>query len=82
MRLIRWKRIGQSGHELIAAILFSFVIHGLLVVAVLLFSLIASSKVSVPISYQVMLVSVPTAVETALPQEAPLAAPKPAKTTE
>jgi len=79
MRLIRWKRIGQSGQELVAAVLFSFVIHGLLVVAVLLFSLIASSKVSVPISYQVMLVSDPTAVETALPQEAPPPAPKPAK---
>jgi len=79
MRLIRWKRIGQSDRELVAAVLFSFVIHGLLVVAVLVFSLIASSKVSVPISYQVMLVSDPAAVETALPQEAPPLSPKPEK---
>jgi TonB family protein len=78
MRLIRWKRIGQSGQELVAAILFSFVIHGLLVAAVLFFSLVASSKVSVPISYQVMLVSSPTAVGPTLPQEAPPVQPKPA----
>jgi TonB family protein len=79
MRLIRWKRIGQSEQELVAAILFSFVIHGLFIAAVLLFSLAASPKVSVPISYQVMLVSAPTEVEPALPQEAPLLSPKPAE---
>jgi len=77
MRLIRWKRIGQSGQELVAAILFSFVIHGLLIAAVLLFSLVASPKVSVPISYQVTLVSAPTAVDQAQTQEAPLLPPKP-----
>jgi TonB family protein len=76
MRLIRWKRIGQSGQELVAAILFSFIIHGLLIAAVLLFSLV-SPKVSVPISYQVMLVSAPTTVDQTLPQEAPLVPPKP-----
>lgn len=70
MRLIRWKRIGQSGQELVAAILFSFVIHGLLIAAFLLLSLAASSKVSVPISYQVMLVSAPAAIDQAPPQEA------------
>jgi colicin import membrane protein len=79
MRLIRWKRIGQSGQELVAAVLFSFVIHGLLIAAVLLFSLIGSSKVSVPISYQVMLVSAPTAVEQTLPQEAQPPSTKPAE---
>ena len=86
MRLIRWKRIGQSGQELVAAVLFSFIIHGLLIAAFLLFSLAASSKISVPISYQVMLVSAP-AVDQALPQEAapqppkPTAAPAPKKTS-
>lgn len=77
MRLIRWKRIGQSGQELVAAILFSFVIHGLLIASVLLFSLVASPKVSVPISYQVMLVSAPTAVDQALSQDAAPLLPKP-----
>ena len=80
MRLIRWKRIGQSGQELVAAVLFSFVIHGLLIAAVLLFSLAVSPKVSVPISYQVMLVSAPTAVDQALPQEAAPPSPRPAET--
>jgi TonB family protein len=80
MRLIRWKRIGQSGQELVAAILFSFIIHGLLIAAFLLLSLAASSKVSVPISYQVMLVSAPAAIDQALPQEAAPQPPKPAET--
>lgn len=79
MRLIRWKRIGQSGQELVAAVLFSFVIHGLLITAVLLFSLVASPKVSVPISYQVMLVSAPAAVDQTLPQETAPQPPKPAE---
>jgi TonB family protein len=78
MRLIRWKRIGQSGQELVAAVLFSFVIHGLLIAAVLMFSLAASSKVSIPISYQVMLVSAPTEIGQAQPQEVP-PVPKPAE---
>jgi outer membrane biosynthesis protein TonB len=77
MRLIRWKRIGQSGRELAAAILFSFIIHGLLIAAALVYNLAASPKISVPISYQVMLVNAPTAVEPAQPQEAPLPPPKP-----
>jgi len=79
MRLIRWKRIGQSGQELAAAVLFSFIIHGLLIAAFLVFSLAASSKVSIPISYQVMLVSAPTAVDQTLPQEAAPQLPKPAE---
>jgi TonB family protein len=82
MKLIRWKRIGQSGQELVAAILFSFIIHGLLITAFLLFSLVTSRKVSVPISYQVMLVSAPTAVDQALPQEAQSASPKPVEAPE
>lgn len=77
MRLIRWKRIGQSGRELAAAILFSFIIHGLLIAAALVYNLAASPRISVPISYQVMLVNAPTAVEPAQPQEAPLPPPQP-----
>jgi len=75
MRLIRWQRVGQSGQELVAAILFSFVIHGLFITALLFFSLVTTSKLSVPISYQVMLVSAPTAVETTQPQDAAPQAP-------
>ncbi len=80
MRLIRWKRIGQSGQELVAAILFSFVIHGLLIAAFLMFSFVATSKVSVPLSYQVTLVSAPAVVEPAQPQEAQTPSLKPAET--
>ena len=77
MRPVRWKRIGQSKQELVAATLFSFIIHGLFIAAVLLYSLVAPTKVSVPISYQVSLVSAPATIEPAPPQEAPLPAPKP-----
>ncbi len=77
MRLIRWKRIGQSGQELAAAILFSFIIHGLLIAAVLVYNFAVSPKISIPISYQVALVSAPTAVGPALPQEASPPPPKP-----
>jgi len=80
MRPVRWKRIGQSKQELVAATLFSFIIHGLFIAAVLLYSLVAPTKVSVPISYQVSLVSAPATIEPALPQEAPLPAPKPVET--
>jgi len=77
MRLIRWKRIGQSGQELVAAILFSFIIHGLLIAAFLVFSFVATSKVSIPISYQVTLVNAPAAVEPAQTQEVQTPSPKP-----
>ena len=57
MRLFSARRIGQSGLELVAAILLSFVFHGLLVLAILFLRLVARSTISVPLSYQVMLVN-------------------------
>ena len=60
MKLLTGKRIGQSGGELAAAVLFSFFIHSIAFVAVLFLVVQGAPRVLVPPSYRVKLVDLPT----------------------
>lgn len=68
MRSYTGSKIGQSDHELLSAALFSFIIHGLILTGFLLYLLAAPSKIVVPASYQVKLVSGPRQA----PEETPV----------
>lgn len=60
MKLLTGKRIGQSGGELAAAVLFSFFIHIIAFVAAIFLVFQGSPRVLVPPSYRVKLVDLPT----------------------
>jgi outer membrane biosynthesis protein TonB len=60
MKLLTGKRIGQSGSELAAAVLFSFFIHSIAFVAVIFLVVQGTPRVLVPPSYRVKLVDLPT----------------------
>jgi len=59
MKLLTGKRIGQSGSELAAAVLFSFVIHCILFIAAIFLVVQGVPRVLVPPSYRVKLVDLP-----------------------
>jgi len=60
MKLLTGKRIGQSGGELAAAVLFSFFIHCIMFVAAIYLVVQGVPRVLVPPSYRVKLVDLPT----------------------
>jgi TonB family protein len=60
MKLLTGKRIGQSGGELAAAVLFSFFIHIIAFVAAIFLVFQGAPRVLVPPSYKVKLVDLPT----------------------
>jgi len=77
MRLFSGKRLGQSGHELVLAILFSFLLHAIVVTASLyVFYLVAVPHTFIPPYYQVKLVGQPADLPQAPQGEAPPAPPK------
>ena len=79
MKLLTGKRIGQSGGELAAAVLFSFFIHVILFTAAIFLVFQGASRVLVPPSYRVKLVDLPPEIANLPPtmseQAAPPAAP-------
>lgn len=60
MKLLTGKRIGQSGGELAAAVLFSFFIHIIMFSAAIFLVVQGVPRVLVPPSYRVKLVDLPT----------------------
>ena len=60
MKLLTGKRIGQSGGELAAAVLFSFFIHCIMFIAAIYLVVHGAPRVLVPPSYRVKLVDLPT----------------------
>lgn len=60
MKLLTGKRIGQSGGELAAAVLFSFIIHIIVFVAAIFLVVQGAPRVLVPPSYRVKLVDLPS----------------------
>ena len=60
MKLLTGKRIGQSGGELAAAVLFSFFIHSIAFIAAIYLVIHGVPRVLVPPSYRVKLVDLPT----------------------
>ncbi len=84
MKLLTGKRIGQSGGELRAAVLFSFIIHCILFFGVLFLVVQGPPRIVVPPSYRVKLVDLPpdaanlapTMSEQAPQPEAPVEKPK------
>ncbi len=79
MKLLTGKRIGQSGGELAAAVLFSFFIHSIAFIAAVFLVVHVAPRVLVPPSYRVKLVDLPTDAANLPPtmseQAAPPAAP-------
>ena len=78
MRAFSTHKVGQSSQELLAASLFSFVIHGLLLATALFFSMIKTFIAPVPVSYQVALVQAPADAPQTLSPALPPAPSKPA----
>jgi len=80
MRLFSGKSVGQSGTELSIAVVFSCIIHTLVVFAALFVSMTVAPKVQVPLNYQVKLVGQPTdltpAPQAAQPPAPPVEEPK------
>jgi colicin import membrane protein len=84
MKLLTGKRIGQSGGELSAAVLFSFIIHIIFFSAALLLAFQGPMRTVAPPSYRVKLVDIPpdianlppTMAESAAPPVAPVPAAK------
>ena len=60
MKLLTGKRIGQSGGELATAVLFSFFIHCIILVAAIFVVVQGAPRVLIPPSYRVKLVDLPT----------------------
>jgi len=85
MRLLTGMRIGQSGGELKAAVLFSFIIHVIFFSVALLLAFKGPMRTVAPPSYRVKLVDIPpeiaklppTMAEPAAPPVAPAPAAKP-----
>ncbi len=75
MRQLFRKRIGQSGHELVPAISFSFILHVIFFFAAFFLAARASQKTFIPPAYQVTLVG-PVADIPAVPAGAVPAAPE------
>lgn len=76
MRRLLGKRIGQSGHELALAVLFSFFLHTLLIVGSFIVYWAVVPKMFVPPAYRVKLVGLPSDLSPAPHGEAPKEAPK------
>jgi len=76
MRPFSVKRIGQSGSELTQAIVFSFILHVLVMLAAVFLYISGPPKVYIPPFYQVKLVGQPADLTQAPPGETPPAPPK------
>lgn len=81
MRQLFRKRVGQSGHELISAISFSFILHVIFFFAALFLAARATHKAFIPPAYQVTLVG-PVSDMPAAPAGAVPAAPEAEKRRE
>jgi TonB family protein len=79
MRRLLGKRIGQSGHELALAVLFSFFLHTLLIVGSFIVYRAVIPKVFLPPAYRVKLVGLPSDLSPTTRGEAPKETPKPDK---
>lgn len=75
MKLLTGKRIGQSGGELSAAVLFSFIIHIIFFSAALLLAFQGAPRTVAPPSYRVKLVDIPPDIANLPPTMAEPAAP-------
>lgn len=75
MKLLTGKRIGQSGGELSAAVLFSFILHIILFSAALLLVFKGPVRTVAPPSYRVKLVDIPPDIANLPPTMAEPAAP-------
>ncbi|MEK6742950.1 MAG: TonB family protein [Nitrospirota bacterium] len=78
MKLLTGKRIGQSGGELAAAVLFSFFIHVIMFIAAIFLVFQGTSRVLVPPSYRVKLVDLPPDIANLPPTMTEQAAQPPA----
>jgi len=76
MRVFSERKIGQSGSKLVLAVFFSFSLHVVFFVAAVTLFSVVRPRFSIPPSYQVKLVGLPSEL-TSEPQAAPPAAPKP-----
>jgi len=74
MKLASGKRVGQSGHELTEAVFFSFILHGIVLLAAVFLFLNVTPRTYVPPFYQVKLVGLPP--ETAAPSQVQPAPPQ------
>lgn len=79
MRRFLGKRIGQSGHELALAVLFSFFLHTLLIVGSFIVYWAVVPKVFVPPAYRVKLVGLPSELPRTPREETPKETPAPEK---
>jgi TonB family protein len=80
MRPYVGQKIGQSGFELIQAVFFSFFLHAAIVIATLFLYTAVNSKIYVPPSYTVKLVSLPAEQSAEHPSETPpMPQPEPVK---
>lgn len=78
MRLSHGRKIGQSGNELVLAVLFSFFLHAALVALALFVIFAVHPKIYVPLFYEVKLVGLNAPASPAPPSPA-AAAPSPPK---
>ena len=78
MKLLTGKRIGQSGAELTAAVLFSFISHVIFFFAVLFLVVQGPPRIVVPPAYRVKLVDLPPNAENLPPTMSEQAAQPPA----
>ncbi len=69
MKLLTGKRVGQSGQELVRAVLFSFLLHVIFFLAALFLYVRTTPTTTVPLAYQVALVGAVSEAP-AIPQEA------------
>jgi TonB family protein len=67
MKLLTGKRVGQSGQELVVSVLFSFLLHLIILFGALFLYVRATPKVDVPPFYEVMLVGQPAGAPEILP---------------
>lgn len=71
MKLLTGKRVGQSGQELVVSVLFSFLLHLIVLFGALFLYVRATPKVDVPPFYEVMLVGQPAGAPELLPPAPP-----------
>ncbi len=82
MRTVTGKRVGQSGPELYAAALFSFVLHILVFTSAFILFWLSTPRILVPPHYRVTLVDLPPGEQTPVTTETPpavLSKPEPPK---
>ena len=72
MKLLTGKRVGQSGQELVVSVLFSFLLHLIVLFGALFLYVRATPKVDVPPFYEVMLVGQPAGARSSFPLLRPL----------